>query len=297
MRIKFGFRKSDTDSVKGVDAGSAPSPADHDVAEPTLATSAERPANGGTSALLRQAAKKRTAGRHMLWRGGIVSAATVADLSPLAPRRVAYAATGQPFLLGLTSDANASTQLQPTSGTHPSPLFHLNGSALVNGQTTVVVEGAPGTTGIGVTVNAGSAGLAIVTNSQGEASGINAKSTGTGYGVLGNSVTASGVAGTSGSGPGVTGTSNTGPAVAGTISNASSSADAVSGNTAGTGAGVRGTGARGGDFTGTAAAIRLRPASGSHPVSGEAGDLFVDSAGRLFYCRAGGATATWVKLA
>jgi len=53
---------------------------------------------------------------------------------------------------------------------------------------------------------------------------------------------------------------------------------------------------RGGQFSGGAAQIRLMPA-GAVPSSGQTGDLFVDSAGSLHYCKAGGSTATWVKLA
>jgi len=61
---------------------------------------------------------------------------------------------------------------------------------------------------------------------------------------------------------------------------------------------VRGIGAkgRGGEFSGATAQIRLLPA-GTLPASGQTGDLFVDSSGGLHYCKAGGSTATWVKLA
>jgi amino acid transporter len=71
------------------------------------------------------------------------------------------------------------------------------------------------------------------------------------------------------------------------------------------GAGVYGTGivgvrgesssGRGGVFIGTAAQVRLSPSSASsHPASGSRGDLFVDAAGRLWFCK--GAT-TWHQLA
>jgi hypothetical protein len=49
-------------------------------------------------------------------------------------------------------------------------------------------------------------------------------------------------------------------------------------------------------FSGGAAQLRLVPGA-SVPASGQTGDLFVDSAGHLHYCKAGGSTATWVKLA
>jgi len=291
--MKFKFGKNDTDAVKGVDAGSIPSPVGHEATAQTPAPP-ERRANGGTSALLRQAAKVRTSQRHMRRRGGTVSIAAVADHTWLAPRQVVHAATGNNFILGQLNDANTATQLQPTSNTFPDPLFHLNGSVLAGG-TTIVVDGPQSTTksvGTGVVINGGPGGTGLTVSGNSVTGGT------VGLAISANGVNDSGgIVASSGSGTAVSGSSNTGTAVAGNISNASSSADAVSGNTTGTGAGVAGTGARGGDFTGSAATIRLRPASGEHPASGEIGDLFVDSAGRLFYCRTGGTNATWVKLA
>ena len=49
-------------------------------------------------------------------------------------------------------------------------------------------------------------------------------------------------------------------------------------------------------FSGGAAQLRLVP-GGTLPKSGTTGDLYVDSAGHLHYCKAGGSTATWVQLA
>lgn len=55
--------------------------------------------------------------------------------------------------------------------------------------------------------------------------------------------------------------------------------------------------ARGGVFAGTKAQIRLTPSKAStHPTSGRRGDLFVDSAGRLWFCRSGGKNATWKQV-
>jgi hypothetical protein len=55
--------------------------------------------------------------------------------------------------------------------------------------------------------------------------------------------------------------------------------------------------ARGGVFAGTKAQIRLTPSKAStHPISGRRGDLFVDSAGRLWFCRSGGKNATWKQV-
>jgi hypothetical protein len=53
-------------------------------------------------------------------------------------------------------------------------------------------------------------------------------------------------------------------------------------------------GGRGGQFAGSAAPIRLVPSSTtSHPASGARGDLYVDNAGRLWFCQVGGNPATW----
>jgi len=55
--------------------------------------------------------------------------------------------------------------------------------------------------------------------------------------------------------------------------------------------------ARGSVFSGTRAQIRLMPSEAStHPKSGRRGDLFVDSAGRLWFCRSGGKAATWKQV-
>ena len=287
MRSKSG--KSDIDGAAAPHAGPAPL-AEHDAAGQTQANTAARSADGGSSVLLRQAAEDRTSRRHMLRRGGTVAVATVAGLTLLDQRR-AEAATGGNFILGSANDANVTTELHPTTaGQTLRPLFHLNGSALSSTSTTAIIDGPGGLQGVGLVVNGGVApGTGLVANAS-------STPTTTGLAIAGSgSGTATGVSGTSGSGTGVSGFSGTGVAVEGTIANTSSSANAVSGNTAGTGAGIRGTGTRGGDFTGKAAAIRLRPASVStHPASGKTGDLFVTSAGSLFYCKGG---TTWVQLA
>jgi hypothetical protein len=58
-----------------------------------------------------------------------------------------------------------------------------------------------------------------------------------------------------------------------------------------------GTG-RGGVFAGQAAQLRLTPGSRStHPVRGSSGDLYADSGGRLWFCKKGGAQATWQQIA
>ena len=54
---------------------------------------------------------------------------------------------------------------------------------------------------------------------------------------------------------------------------------------------------RGGSFSGKAAQIQLIAGTGAtHLTSGKTGDLYVDKTARLWFCKAGGTTATWVKI-
>lgn len=74
------------------------------------------------------------------------------------------------------------------------------------------------------------------------------------------------------------------------------------GGTGAAGVGVRGSGSgsggRGGIFNGSAAQLKLNPGSRStHPVSGQRGDLYADSTGRLWYCKSGGTHAVWHQIA
>lgn len=155
----------------------------------------------------------------------------------------------------------------------------------------------------------------------------------TGYAVagMGTSERATGVGGFSDRGIGVEGRSDYGNGVVGTCYRASDTrrtagvygvieeqsylgldmirAAAVTGDSlnhigvqgvSANGNGVVGTSesARGGVFSGAAAAMRLSPgARATPPAAGETGDLYVDSTGRLWYCRQGGGTANWVTLA
>jgi hypothetical protein len=92
---------------------------------------------------------------------------------------------------------------------------------------------------------------------------------------------------TAGSGPAVqAGQSGTGRGIYSQIINAKNVNPAIRGDGSAVG--------RGGAFQGGAAQVRLLPASGSHPSSGEAGDLFLDKTNSLFLCKGG---TKWVKLA
>ena len=76
------------------------------------------------------------------------------------------------------------------------------------------------------------------------------------------------------------------------------SAGVVIGANTSTGAGVEGTssGGRGGVFSGGAAQLQLTGGKSTHPKSGERGDLYADSAGRLWFCTKTGSKATWKQL-
>lgn len=81
---------------------------------------------------------------------------------------------------------------------------------------------------------------------------------------------------------------------------ADSSSPAVLAANASTGSGLRATSqlGRGGIFAGGAAQIKLLPGSRStHPSSGQRGDLYADSKGRLWFCKTGGTTAAWQQIA
>lgn len=93
------------------------------------------------------------------------------------------------------------------------------------------------------------------------------------------------------------------------VENVASAAQAIRGDTNGTGyaiygqstgtrAAIGGSGgdtARGAVFISNVAQLRLQPSTRTtHPASGAAGDLFVDTSKRLWFCKGGSA---WVQLA
>lgn len=72
----------------------------------------------------------------------------------------------------------------------------------------------------------------------------------------------------------------------------------VTNTSTGPGVEAASTSGRGGIFAGAAAAqIQLTPGRSSHPRSGQRGDLYADSAGRLWFCKTSGARATWHQIA
>ncbi len=106
---------------------------------------------------------------------------------------------------------------------------------------------------------------------------------------------------TRGGGSGVQGRGEgSGHGVWGEIADSAKNQSAVFGTTEGGGAGVEGRSilGRGGIFTGTKAQVRLTPAAAAtKPATGARGDLFVDSSGRLWYCKTPSVTTGWVQLA
>jgi hypothetical protein len=95
----------------------------------------------------------------------------------------------------------------------------------------------------------------------------------------------------------VASTLGTSQAVWAHIDNSANTKDSVRAENDGTGAGIYATSAKGagGKFGGKTAQIQLVPSTAaSHPASGSAGQLFVDSSKRLWYCRGG---SNWAQLA
>ncbi len=101
-----------------------------------------------------------------------------------------------------------------------------------------------------------------------------------------------------GTGPGVYGTTTS--SGSGVLALSTGTGPAVSANSARTAAGIRAASVqgRGGIFSGNAAAqVQLTPGNAAPPRSGQMGDLYADSAGRLWFCKRSGLSATWKQIA
>lgn len=163
--------------------------------------------------------------------------------------------------------APAGSAGPPTSGTHNKGEVYVDSTGV---HWHCTLSGTPGTWARAITTGTNANGARGTTlQTSGAATAVQGQALGTGYAVLGQ------------------------------ISNTASSVAAVRGQTNGHGPGVQGISpVRGGSFSGNAAQINLVPSSlSTHPTSGAKGDLFVDSSGRLWYCRLGGSIATWKQLA
>jgi hypothetical protein len=206
---------------------------------------------------------------HMISRRGLVVAGAAgvgASIASSLVRALPVAAvTGGNVILGQGNEADARTRIFNTS---------VNGSAFA-GFASGLGAGVFGQSPAGAGLGAFSA---------------------TGYGVFSTSDSTSKpavVGQSSGNNTALLGYSGTAalpasPAKTGVFGYAGQDAGAV---------GVRGTSpaGRGGIFKGGAAQLRLAPSTAtSHPSSGHKGDLFVDSNGRLWFCKGG---TTWKQLA
>jgi len=178
-----------------------------ETAEPTT-----RSGDGEASIRLREAQKSAVVSRRgALWRMG-AAVAGVGVLSSLDQHR-AEAATGGNFILGQSNDAGATTRLERTSATNPSPLMKVDATGQVN--TTFVaavglnVVGAGGGTAISAQGYSASTTVATI------GLAIRGAGSGTAHGVFGISGSGIGVSGSSSSGTGVRGYSDSQSGVAG----------------------------------------------------------------------------------
>jgi len=225
---------------------------------------------------------------------GMGSANTTLSSSGQPLRAIATGTTGEALVGQTTNASNPSSAVYGNgNGTGPSVNGVATGTgAGVYGQVTNSANGAAGVQG--TTSGTGSGVVGLITNNANSAAAVRGATSGMGYGVQGQ------VTNPSNASAAVLGTTaGIGIGVFGQITNAASAAAAVRGSTVGTGSAVTGinthaSSGRGGFFQGPSAALRLAPASGSHPSSGLAGDLFVDSSNNLWFCKGG---STWVQAA
>jgi hypothetical protein len=116
-----------------------------------------------------------------------------------------------------------------------------------------------------------------------------------GYGVYGFSTYSDGVHGVTATGSSHAGVSGYSPDYVGTFGSSVSGYGVWGSSPSGDGVYGTSTSGRGGVFSGGVAAIQLVASSAAtHPAGGSAGDLFVDSTARLWFCKGG---TTWVELA
>jgi hypothetical protein len=166
-----------------------------------------------------------------------------------------------------------------------------------NGPALSAVRTPTNTTGVSFSENAGLVAETDFTDQDGV------------LGFAGPGTGGSGIRGISFAGNGALGESDQGIGVRGSIRTGNNSANSVAvvAENLSTGAGsigvrataTAGTAGLGGSFAGTLAPLRLVPAStAGAPKAGShaAGELYVDSAGNLYCCTAGGSPGTWFNL-
>ena len=248
--------------------------------------------------------------------------ATTAGTGNAIDARITNGSSEAIAIFATTVGSGAAIYGQQTSGLDAAAVY---GDSFISGGPGV--QGVSGNTGVAGVLGSGAAGPGVEGDSGSPYPGVFGSSIGTGHGVEGqitnaasaaNGVygttngTGSGVAGltTSATGAGVSGVSNAsgyyGVGVVGTqnslgsgVVGKSTSGNGVYGTTT-NGIGVYGvsTTARGGQFSGGPAQIRLIPGTAStHPASGKAGDIYLDSTSRLWLCTVTSTTtATWKQI-
>jgi hypothetical protein len=205
--------------------------------------------------------------------GGLAGAAVAGGLAR-AEHLLSSPRDGRPMAVGANyDDVRAETSFQAASPDTTVLSFHSEGAGAVRhsvevgpdgiraerhghwSRQSVVIDGTVRATGGGA--EAAAAGPMIV--GEGDSLGVYGLARADGAGIRGR-----GAIGVEGVGPtGVRGIGEGGP-------------------------GISASGRRGGVLAGDVAQLRLQPAaSATHPLIGEAGDLFVDASGRLWFCRGG----------
>ena len=203
--------------------------------------------------------------------GGLAATAAAALGRPLSVQ----GADGDPVLRGQYNATTSSTTVESSDG------YGFEGITNAEGPSGLLGSATP-TSGSSI----GVLGQAVSTSGMGVVGFVSATSGAT-WGTLGQSKSPTGTGAlgwSSASSTGVMGVSS---------SSSGSPPPAALANT-----GVYGTaldpGGRGAQFAGKAAQIRLRPSTATtHPASGSAGDIFVDKAKRVWFCKGG---TTWARL-
>lgn len=242
--------------------------------------------------------------------GGVV-ASVAAAIDRSSP---ASASDGDTVKVGHTYSAQVRTAIKAEStttaiyGSSPSG-FGIHGHSAydvgVYGSNELLGTGVKGTSTSGAGVYGQSSSSAGVHGDSADYSGVLGTST-NGFGVDGRSTSSPGVRGytsatdqpavlgqSASDGTGVKGFSGatdpgSAPAKTGVFGSANQDASAI---------GIYGSSStgRGAVFTGKVSQLRLQPSgSGTHPTSGAAGDLFLDSSKRLWLCKGG---TTWALIA
>ena len=226
--------------------------------------------------------------RGVLTAAAAAAAAAVAVTATRAERVFAGGDDGSPILIGQSyTDVQGETHLENVN--NDSAVFTATsaggGSAIYGQSDSGLGVGAASTTGTALQ-GSSTHGFGIYGQS-GDNAGVFGFNDGPEMAaVIGQSSTSAGVFGFSG--PPNSGILPTIQPKVGVLGISNQGADAV---------GVRGSSStgRGAVFKGKVASVRLTPATtANHPASGSAGDLYVDSSNRLWFCRGG---ATWVRLA